>query len=284
MNDDSKTGVRIEAPTGYRDETDYTFHDETKRRRLSVVPAEAVRTDLQLGKTIKALRKRAKELLGASKFAEAVRTRPDGAAVATLQYALPSVADDPKSAAGARERIALIRFASGSAVQLSLVAAADDDEAEAEFQKLADSVQPAELPAAVHAFADAKPPVRQAGPVRLELAPTMLGPSVYQFASDDGDVRLALGVEAAHATDFAAAPSVGTARNALGQVVEYKIGTDPWATEHAGPRSSFADEAAPAPRSVGGVVVRPTGHSKSGNDRRVRDALTALMQNLRPAD
>src|SRR5262249_59025811 len=101
------------------------------------------------------------------------------------------------------ERIAVVRFPSGQAVQLSLASSIEDAAAGPEFQRLVESVQPADA-VAFELGSEGIAPARRVGLVRLAVDPAMTGPTALQFASADGDVSREPAVESATAAAFAA--------------------------------------------------------------------------------
>lgn len=249
-----------------RDATDYQF--ATPGRQLLVRQAHPAGAGDRLVDAARRYEERLTDVFRATNVrVSAPGTTAGGAAVVGVTADLPPAkAGEPPGAV----RTAFLRFGGGPLVEMTLHAAATDDRAAAEFDRLLASARPAtpadpvaEVARSVVASPDGRAG-HPAGAVTLDLTPDYHGPEQFVLASDDDTVHYRLNrAAAAEAVTRAAVTGtilgtgVGVAVDPDGTPVRYEVGPRPRRFRGGRPVADAAAEAATVFRSAGAAPAVP---------------------------
>ena len=241
------------------DVTEYVFHTPPAvGSRLTVRAIAAAPADEPLRAAAQAYAQSVADLLDATDLTVSpVLDRADGGAAVTVSGRLPAEPGRPGS--GSLLRAAFVRLPDGRAVHLELVARADDPLADAQFQQLVRTAQPADgtVESALESVAAADGPGQPAGPVRLDLPPAFRRrPTAVKLATPDRTTELEF-VPAAAPAGTPGVPGFGPLAVAAGddgRPVRYELPPAEGELEAAAPTTDAQEQV-----QVKGKAVTVTG-------------------------
>jgi predicted RNA-binding protein with RPS1 domain len=184
----------VTLPAGFRDVTDYWFSAPREGRQVIVRCEPDISGMDALLNIADEYADQTTEMFQASVSARSVNllAKPPRVEL-TFNYS----ADTNDNPGPTVERTAFLLAPDGIGVQISLMSGAGDSQAAAEYKRVLESIQPAELPkgASGRTFLTlpTKGDIRQVGPVVFKLSHEYLNPSLFRVMDTDGETELSVG-------------------------------------------------------------------------------------------